>query len=194
MKKCSKCEQVKEICEFGVDNTRKNGLKPYCRKCRRDESDKKKDKKRKHLWYQNNRALTIKRSCVRQIEKRVERNIYLSKYYNKKPHIYLWRSLVYRTIKGKIKIGSTFDLLGYSYDELRIHIESLFTDGMNWENYGEWHVDHIKPLSKFKNDEPISVVNALSNLQPLWATTREINGIIYEGNLNKLSDYDEELE
>jgi hypothetical protein len=28
-------------------------------------------------------------------------------------------------------------------------------------------------------------VCALSNLQPMWSTTREINGIIYEGNLNK---------
>ena len=32
---------------------------------------------------------------------------------------------------------------------------------------------------------PASIVNALSNLKPMWATTREIGGIIYEGNLNK---------
>ena len=46
-------------------------------------------------------------------------------------------------------------------------------------------VDHIKPLSKFDEQTPLSVVNGLSNLQPLWATTREINGVVYEGNLNK---------
>jgi hypothetical protein len=30
-----------------------------------------------------------------------------------------------------------------------------------------------------------SIINALSNLNPMWATTREIGGIFYEGNLNK---------
>jgi hypothetical protein len=56
---------------------------------------------------------------------------------------------------------------------------------MSWENYGEWHIDHIRPLSSFEPDTPVSIVCALDNLQPLWATTREIDGIIYEGNLNK---------
>ena len=60
---------------------------------------------------------------------------------------------------------------------------------MSWDNYGEWHIDHIKPLTLFDDNTPIHVVNALSNLQPLWATTREINGVIYEGNLNKLNFY-----
>ena len=39
---------------------------------------------------------------------------------------------------------------------------------MNWENYGEWHIDHIIPVSKFSKDTPMDVVNALDNLQPLW--------------------------
>lgn len=56
---------------------------------------------------------------------------------------------------------------------------------MTWNNYGEWHIDHIKPVNSFESDTPQSVVNALSNLQPLWATTREINGVVYIGNLNK---------
>lgn len=76
-------------------------------------------------------------------------------------------------------------MLGYSAEELKKHISNLLTDGMSWDNYGEWHIDHIKPVSLFDRDTPMSVVCALSNLQPLWATTREINGIIYEGNLNK---------
>ena len=84
-----------------------------------------------------------------------------------------------------LKINSTFDLLGYSALELKIHLESLFTEGMTWDNYGEWHIDHKKPVSSFESDTLPSIVNALSNLQPLWGTTREINGIIYEGNLNK---------
>jgi hypothetical protein len=186
-KKCSKCQNVKPIFEFGVDNKKKDGLKCYCKHCRKNESDKEKDKKRKLDWYLKNRELTIKRSCFRQIEKRDERNQYLREYYKNNQHIYTWRSLIYRTLNGKVKNASTIELLGYGYQELKEHITSLFTDGMSWENYGEWHIDHIKPLSSFDEDTPIHVVNALSNLQPLWATTREINGVIYEGNLNKLN-------
>ena len=70
---------------------------------------------------------------------------------------------------GTKKEGKTIDILGYSALDLKKHIEALFTDGMSWENYGEWHIDHIKPVTKFDKNELPSVVNALSNLQPLWA-------------------------
>lgn len=42
---------------------------------------------------------------------------------------------------------------------------------MAWENYGEWNIDHIKPLAAFF-DEGITdpaVISSLANLQPLWA-------------------------
>lgn len=51
--------------------------------------------------------------------------------------------------------------------------------------YGEWHVDHKILVTSFDKNTQMSEVNGLNNLQPLWATTREINGVIYEGNLNK---------
>jgi hypothetical protein len=89
---------------------------------------------------------------------------------------------------GKKKEGHTIDLIGYSALELKEHIESLFTIGMSWDNYGQWHIDHIKPVSSFDKDTPIKTVNVLSNLQPLWATTREIDGVVYEGNLNKYNN------
>jgi len=87
------------------------------------------------------------------------------------PHIVIWRQIVYRTIRkfGKTKKEKTIELLGYTPNELKIHIESLFENGMTWENWGEWHIDHIKPLSTFDSDSNISEVNALSNLRPLWA-------------------------
>ncbi|AVH85447.1 hypothetical protein Rostov1_00057 [Vibrio phage Rostov-1] len=42
---------------------------------------------------------------------------------------------------------------------------------MSWDNWGEWHIDHIKPVAQFKREgitDP-KIINALSNLQPLWA-------------------------
>lgn len=108
-------------------------------------------------------------------------------YNNKNPHILAWRRILKRTIEyiGGKKEYKTIELLGYTANELKLHIEKLFTIGMNWENYGEWHIDHVKPINTFSTDTPLSIINDLSNLRPMWATTREIDGIIYEGNLNR---------
>jgi len=65
-------------------------------------------------------------------------------------------------------------LVGYTLDELIYHLESLFRNDMTWDNYGcgGWHVDHIKPVSKFfyetANDPQFKECWALKNLQPLW--------------------------
>jgi len=61
--------------------------------------------------------------------------------------------------------------LGYLSGDLKRHIESLFLDGMNWGNHGDWRVDHIKPVSKFieRGIYDPAKINALTNLQPLWA-------------------------
>ena len=64
--------------------------------------------------------------------------------------------------------------MGYSALDLKLHMEKLFVDGMCWENHGKWHIDHIKPVSKFDKDTLVSEVCALSNLQPLWATDNHI--------------------
>ena len=69
---------------------------------------------------------------------------------------------------GKKKEGETIEMLGYSFTELKFEMEKKFKVGMSWENWGEWHIDHIKPLSLFDKEEHPSVVNSLSNLQPLW--------------------------
>lgn len=67
--------------------------------------------------------------------------------------------------------SSTPIMLGYDSVELRRHMESLFTEGMSWDNYGEWHIDHIIPIDWFlKNGiKEASIINELKNLQPLWA-------------------------
>ena len=51
------------------------------------------------------------------------------------------------------------------------HLESQFKVGMTWDNYGEWHIDHIKPLAAFDIKDPAQVAEAshYTNLQPLWA-------------------------
>jgi 5-methylcytosine-specific restriction endonuclease McrA len=81
---------------------------------------------------------------------------------------------LYRNIRGQKKQASTFDLLGYTKDDLIAHLERQFVKGMSWENIGEWHVDHIVPLSSFHisgpDDPELRRAWALANLRPLWAT------------------------
>jgi len=63
----------------------------------------------------------------------------------------------------------TEGILGCNYDELKSHLESQFVDGMSWDNRGEWHIDHIIPLSSATNKESLIELSHYTNLQPLWA-------------------------
>lgn len=84
------------------------------------------------------------------------------------------RTAVYTCLKeaNVSKYRSTFDTLGYTLEELMKHLENQFVDGMSWDNYGEWHVDHIRPMSSFEfesvDDPEFKVCWSLDNLQPLW--------------------------
>jgi hypothetical protein len=84
---------------------------------------------------------------------------------------YNMRSLGNRVVKqlalGK-KPACTEKWQGCSAEELKARLESLFSEGMSWDNYGEWHVDHIRPVSSFTAEEAMQI-NHYTNLQPLWA-------------------------
>jgi hypothetical protein len=69
------------------------------------------------------------------------------------------------------KRGKTLELLGCSIPELRKHLEDRFLGDMNWENYGQWHIDHIRPISSFNlmEADQQKIAFHYSNLQPLWA-------------------------
>lgn len=71
----------------------------------------------------------------------------------------------------RVKKGKSSSFFGCTPAFLRKHIEQQFERGMSWENYGEWHVDHIRPCASFdlaKLDERRACFH-WSNLRPLWA-------------------------
>jgi hypothetical protein len=72
----------------------------------------------------------------------------------------------------KRKDRRTEDILGYTKEQLRSHLESKFKDGMSWENRSSFHVDHIIPVAYFISQgiTDIAKINALSNLQVLTPT------------------------
>ena len=73
-------------------------------------------------------------------------------------------------------------LLGYTWLEMRAHLERLFTPEMTWENWGKyWEVDHIEALSRFRyetmSDPEFKRAWALSNIRPLyWRDNRGKGG------------------
>lgn len=74
----------------------------------------------------------------------------------------------------KTKAGRRWEILvGYTVNDLIDHLEKKFLPGMSWENYGQWHIDHIIPLSAFSFETPdhydFKRAWSLENLQPLWA-------------------------
>jgi hypothetical protein len=74
------------------------------------------------------------------------------------------------------KAGKSWqDLVGYTLDDLKRHLERQFKMGMTWRNYGShWHVDHIIPRASFSfssaEDADFKTCWALANLQPLEST------------------------
>jgi len=120
--------------------------------------------KTKRSYYNENKDRFAKSGVIRQRERYAENPEY-------KASVAVRNMLkrVLRKAKTK-KYGGSYEILGYDGGDLMSHMESLFVDGMSWDNYGEWHIDHVIPVSWwFKNGvEDPATINALSNLQPLW--------------------------
>lgn len=80
------------------------------------------------------------------------------------------RILIANSIKkmGYSKNSRTHEILGCSFEYFKEYIESLFTDGMSWENHGEWHLDHKIPISWSQTEGDLIRLNHYTNFQPLW--------------------------
>ena len=83
------------------------------------------------------------------------------------------RSRILLAIKSQAgeKAAKSMELLGCSVQHVRDHLEAQFTEGMTWENRGEWHIDHIRPCASFDLTDPEEQKKCFhwTNLQPLWA-------------------------
>lgn len=166
----------------------KENNKEFVLKLKREWSKSESGKKSKKLYYDKNKDDIKNKVRNRRLNNndkyrefdKIRRNKqeykkYMSNYIKKhkklNPHIYAWRSVLNNTLKrfGTKKEEQTIKLLGYSAIQLKEHLENNFISGMTWDNWGEWHIDHIKPVSSFDRNEKMNIVNSLSNLTPIWA-------------------------
>lgn len=189
MKTCS-------ICNLDFYDTlfSKDGI--ICKKCRRVESTKRyREKNRDKLRlcskiYKERNIEKVKRSREKFFEEnpnylkewvsknRERSNLIKKKHENSKRkdnEIYKMTRLVRNSIRSSIrslnykKKTKTSDIIGCSMEEFIIYIKSTFSEGMTLENYGDWHLDHKKPISMAKSYEDAIELNHYTNFQALWA-------------------------
>lgn len=111
-------------------------------------------------WISNNKERALKRERDRyanDINAKLSRRI---------------RSRLRDAVKGNFKTGSAVSNLGCTVNEFKLYIESLWTEGMSWDNYTKdgWHIDHKILLCSFYLEEPeqFKIACHYTNLQPLW--------------------------
>ena len=79
------------------------------------------------------------------------------------------------SLRKGMKAGRHWEtLVDFTVDQLKLHLEKLFTPEMNWGNYGTyWHIDHKLPVAMFSYEKPedidFRICWSIKNLQPLEA-------------------------
>jgi len=186
MKECTSCNIEKEIEDFPKGKKYKDGRRGVCKTCTKRYTKRNKvvegehkckicDKMKYHTEFyscpQNRNGL--KQACKGC--SKPPKTDFMTKYLN---DINLRLSHCLRTrIRHAVnsqnvsKNNRTPDLVGCSVVELKKHLESKFTEGMTWENYGQWHIDHIRQCASFNLEDPEEQKKCFhwTNLQPLWA-------------------------
>lgn len=158
-KQCWRCKKIKSFEKFGKDSTRFDQLKPDCKSCSNTQT--KIDR-------------TIKGSLYgkRDTPERKMRANLSNRLYD-----------LLKRINCR-KRNTTLQLVGCNRDQLAKYIEKQFKQGMSWNNYGEWHIDHKKPCVAFDLRKEINRKKCFhyTNLQPLWAKDNLLKGSTYKGN------------
>lgn len=194
--KKSKIEYQKDYANKNKDRI-KEYLKDYSKNYREDNKEdiKKRQKDYSKKYYKINRGRIIEYSKKYQKENIEDRKEY-SKKYRKLNKIkrsnrhkermksdvsyrlkYIIRNLIRRSLErsGYTKKSRTHEILGCSFKDFKLYLESKFENWMNWGNKGlyngkfnyGWDIDHITPQSSATSEEEIIKLNHYTNFQPL---------------------------
>lgn len=159
---CCKCEQTKDVNSFGNNKSTHNGKTTYCKSCTA-EYMKVFMKKNNYKYQKKYHKTTDKKFNERHrrlYQKRKDDPIFKK--------INNCRTNLYTLIKNGKCSEWFLNTLGCFTDDFKDYLQSKFKDGMSWDNYGDWEVDHIIPLFKAKSVEEVELLNNYTNLQPLW--------------------------
>jgi hypothetical protein len=177
VKTCNKCKEVKDFSDFHKDKTHKDGLASQCISCKKQYfkkwRDANKEYRKKH--YEDNKEYYNEYS--REYKKKRKKTDPLFKL---KSNLSNRTYLAFKN-KGYSKNTKTQEILGVDWEVAKQQIERQFKKGMSWDNYGDWHIDHIIPLSSAKTPERLKELCHYTNLQPMWkvdnlSKSNKING------------------
>lgn len=172
---CAMCDVEKPYPAFNKNKSTSDGHGSYCKPCRvaynntPERIARRSEVNRAYVLSDEQKA----RKAVRDANptKRAKTAAYHKTRYHKDPEYRLRHrvvSSIRKTLTGHTKTSRTFDMVGYTPHDLKLHLEAIFLPGMTWDNYGKvWHIDHIIPQSKFTPDQ-IRECWQLPNLWPLW--------------------------
>ena len=131
-----------------------------------------------HKRYRNENKVIVKfRKDRWKNENREHHNAYQRSYINERRKVDInfrllkqMRSRMSNALKRNYKSAKTMELTGCTKEFLRAYLESKFEDGMSWDNYGVWHVDHIIACANFDLSDPEQqrICFHYTNLQPMW--------------------------
>jgi len=166
-KLCNSCNKKKPATTeyFHKHSGCKYGVCPQCKECYKEQSRE---------YYHKNKESVCKRTTKYRNDNPEWYREYKRNYRRKHRLKYNLSRGLWGCLSGKLKKTRTLNYVGCSLEELWLHLESKFTEGMTRENYGSWHVDHKIPLNAFdftgsNYEEQLSIAWNYTNLQPLWA-------------------------
>lgn len=185
-KACTRCGVEKPHADFPPSKTALDGRKAECRDCtsdrnyrwREENSDRHRAVSREHYHAHRERYAEKHREWIAANPEKYaanKRRSWMKKRSTPKGRL---EHAVGAKVRNSVRRGSkfgrrTFEVLGYSAEQLHRHLERHFDPGMTWDNYGEWHIDHRIPLAAFNYQTPddfdFKRAWALSNLRPMWA-------------------------
>ena len=172
-KTCSKCKIEKSTSEFHKRGTK---FKSHCKKCRQEfeyleDRDRHILRTKKAKEKSPEKYKELDRLCrERNKKERNEKQSLRRKNDTSFRITHNLRMRLNRAIKGIAKSQSTMELLGCTISDYLLYLESKFSPGMSFDNYGEWHIDHIVPCTSFDMTDPQQQKQCFhySNTQPLW--------------------------
>ena len=151
------------------------------------EENKEKLSKRNAEYWEKTREERLKVQRERRAKPQEKKRIaeYVKKRRDENPLVALSHNIRSRVTEAfsrgnYLKRSKTQAYLGLSYPEVKKYLESLFDEKMTWDNYGDWHIDHIIPLASAESENEMIALAHYKNLQPLWASE----------NISKNDDYD----